>query len=158
MARITIELNTADMDDYDVAILGAISGREIVVTDAREPEPAEARPQAEAPKKRGRPPKAEPTAVQQAAEQLARENPVSGSLDPTDDGGPSDLEAALLGEDDEPVTATQVTAAMQAHITKHGADKTMAVLVEHGGGAKSFKQIDAAFYGAVHAALQADLA
>jgi hypothetical protein len=46
---------------------------------------------------------------------------------------------------------------MQAHIAKHGADKTMAVLQAAGDGAKSFKQIDAALYGAVHAALQAEL-
>jgi hypothetical protein len=149
MAKITIEIDTHDCNEHDAAILASVGCFDAVLPNggAGEPEPAKAAdPQPEAPKAtRGRPKKTtEPT-------------PASGTPAQTDAGGLSDLEAELMGDTPVEITGPQVAAAMQAHIAKHGADKTMAVLQAAGDGAKSFKQIDAALYGAVHAALQAEL-
>lgn len=157
MARITIE--AADIHDLlDTARVllarnGAAETAQAVpyeLLDAPEPES----PQAEAPaKRRGRPPKAETTSAPASA-------PASGSPEPTDAGGPSELEAALMGEAEAPaseVTATDVKAAMQQHIDKFGAGETMVVLQRAGGGATSFKGVAAHLYPAVHAELQAEL-
>lgn len=85
--------------------------------------------------------------------------PQSGTPAQTDAGGPSDLEKELLGEESATPVVDYATlaAAGTAHIAKHGADKTMAVLEQHGAGAKSFKQVPTELYGAVYAALQAEL-
>lgn len=85
--------------------------------------------------------------------------PQSGTPAQTDAGGPSDLEKELLGEESATPVVDYATlaAAGTAHIAKHGADKTMAVLEQHSAGAKSFKQVPTESYGAVYAALQAEL-
>lgn len=130
-------------------------------------------PQADAPKTRGRPRK--PQTVPEAAAQLAADNPVAtapvagvapSTSQPTAAAtatapvatGPSDLERELMGVGPA-ATADMVMKAMQAHIEKHEAVKTLGVIEANtSNGAKSFKQIAADDYGRVHAALQAELA
>lgn len=98
---------------------------------------------------------------EQIAADAAKADPTpalqSGTPAQTDAGGPSDLEKELLGEGTAQVDYATLAAAGTAHIAKHGADKTMAVLEQHGAGAKSFKQVPTESYGAVYAALQAEL-